>query len=420
MSQETEADAEGVDFALAAYREEGVWQVQELAARRAARPRRPRRRAAPLPRRRRRARPGRRSTRTSSCSSGSLGADGPAAALRRHRRRRVGARPLGRRAPRPAAARRRGRPGARRRPRPRRRPRHGRRWTWARCSTTSTSTPTRCSPTSPAGSASAGCSTRPSALTTACERPTPARGTPAMRAALDEARAALATGDVPIGAVVLDAGRRRRRPRPQPSARPTPTRPRTPRWSRCAQAAAARGRVAARRLHARGHPRAVHDVRRRDRARPGRPAGVRRLRRRRPAPSARCGTWSATAGSTTGPRWSAACSPRSARGAAARFFDGHRDRPAEPRADFRGAATGPVPSSAVACPSGLRSTPRKRVRVQDLRGFKSHRHRQVMSPDIPNAPDPRFGAFSRHHLAGRAADALIPQRVPRSGATMAP
>jgi putative tRNA adenosine deaminase-associated protein len=30
MSQETEADAEGVDFALVAYREEGVWQLQEL------------------------------------------------------------------------------------------------------------------------------------------------------------------------------------------------------------------------------------------------------------------------------------------------------------------------------------------------------------------------------------------------------
>ena len=37
----------------------------------------------------------------------------------------------------------------------------------------------------------------------------------------------------------------------------------------------------------------------------------------------------------------------------------------------------PVPSSAVACPSGLRSTPRKRVRVHALRGFKSHRHRHT-------------------------------------------
>ena len=31
----------------------------------------------------------------------------------------------------------------------------------------------------------------------------------------------------------------------------------------------------------------------------------------------------------------------------------------------------------MACPSGLRSTPRKRVRGQLLRGFKSHRHRQL-------------------------------------------
>ena len=30
MSEETEANAEGVDFALVAYREEGVWQVEEL------------------------------------------------------------------------------------------------------------------------------------------------------------------------------------------------------------------------------------------------------------------------------------------------------------------------------------------------------------------------------------------------------
>ncbi len=30
MSQETEANAEGVDFAVVAYREEGVWQVEEL------------------------------------------------------------------------------------------------------------------------------------------------------------------------------------------------------------------------------------------------------------------------------------------------------------------------------------------------------------------------------------------------------
>jgi putative tRNA adenosine deaminase-associated protein len=32
MSDETEANAEGVDFVLVAYREEGVWQLEELAA----------------------------------------------------------------------------------------------------------------------------------------------------------------------------------------------------------------------------------------------------------------------------------------------------------------------------------------------------------------------------------------------------
>ncbi|MEO5711001.1 MAG: tRNA adenosine deaminase-associated protein [Nocardioidaceae bacterium] len=32
MSQETEANTEGVDFVLVAYREEGVWQLQELEA----------------------------------------------------------------------------------------------------------------------------------------------------------------------------------------------------------------------------------------------------------------------------------------------------------------------------------------------------------------------------------------------------
>ena len=47
-----------------------------------------------------------------------------------------------------------------------------------------------------------------------------------------------------------------------------------------------------------------------------------------------------------------------------------------PPARFQARATPPVPSSAVACPSGLRSTPRKRVWVQAHRGFKSHRHRR--------------------------------------------
>ena len=36
MSQETEANAQGVDFAVVAYREEGVWQVEEVESEKAA------------------------------------------------------------------------------------------------------------------------------------------------------------------------------------------------------------------------------------------------------------------------------------------------------------------------------------------------------------------------------------------------
>ncbi|HLN77506.1 MAG TPA: hypothetical protein VK204_10720, partial [Nocardioidaceae bacterium] len=36
MSQEFEANTEGVDFVLVAYREEGLWQLQELEAEKAA------------------------------------------------------------------------------------------------------------------------------------------------------------------------------------------------------------------------------------------------------------------------------------------------------------------------------------------------------------------------------------------------
>ncbi len=56
MSQHDELDpngadgADGVDFALVAYTEEGVWQVQEVDPGMTGRPRRVRHRAAPLPR----------------------------------------------------------------------------------------------------------------------------------------------------------------------------------------------------------------------------------------------------------------------------------------------------------------------------------------------------------------------------------
>ena len=57
----------------------------------------------------------------------------------------------------------------------------------------------------------------------------------------------------------------------------------------------------------------------------------------------------------------------------------------------------PVPSPAVACPSGRRSTPRKRVRGQPLRGFKSHRHRQTDSgTPQQRCPGPAFRTRPLH------------------------
>ncbi len=51
-----------------------------------------------------------------------------------------------------------------------------------------------------------------------------------------------------------------------------------------------------------------------------------------------------------------------------------------PRDRFRPAPPSPVPFPAVACPSGLRRTPRKRLWVQAHRGFKSLRHRHAKQP----------------------------------------
>jgi hypothetical protein len=56
-----------------------------------------------------------------------------------------------------------------------------------------------------------------------------------------------------------------------------------------------------------------------------------------------------------------------------------------------------VPYSTVACPSGLRSTPRKRVRVYALRGFKTPRHRQ-QEAQTPGSPDRGDPAFDRSRL----------------------
>ena len=108
----------------------------------------------------------------------------------------------------------------------------------------------------------------------------PRRSSALMDVALDEARAALAHGDVPIGAVVvLTDDRRGRRPPATTSASTAATRPRTPRSSPSGPRRPARA-VAARRLHARRDARAVPDVRGRGRERPRLGAG--RVRRRRP------------------------------------------------------------------------------------------------------------------------------------------
>ena len=204
-----------------------------------------------------------------------------------------------------------------------RRPRHARHGHGASCSTTSTSTPTRCSPTWPRrlGLRRAR-STRLVGLTSRVSRPL------ADAAVSDDARCAPPST--------------RRAPRSSPatyrSARScsTPTATVIGRGHNVRErdgdptghaevvalraAAAARRRVAADRLHPRGHPRAVHDVRRRARAVARSTASSSGRTTTRPAPSARSGTSSATAGSTTAPRWSAGCSPTSAASPAGRFL----------------------------------------------------------------------------------------------------
>jgi uncharacterized membrane protein YeaQ/YmgE (transglycosylase-associated protein family) len=57
----------------------------------------------------------------------------------------------------------------------------------------------------------------------------------------------------------------------------------------------------------------------------------------------------------------------------------HQSEP-DDRTRFRGGHSPRVTFPAVACPSGLRSTPRKRVWVQAHRGFKSHRHPPTQNP----------------------------------------
>ena len=138
------------------------------------------------------------------------------------------------------------------------------RWTWPCCSTTSTSTPTRCSPTWPGAQASGRSSTRPSAS------PQPDHDGVVRRG---DARRA---GRGAHGGRIGRRTDRCCRARPHglgdrlvgtTSASATATRPATPSWSRSGPPRPPGG-VAADRLHPRRDPRALHDVRRRDRPLP--------------------------------------------------------------------------------------------------------------------------------------------------------
>ena len=82
------------------------------------------------------------------------------------------------------------------------------------------------------------------------------------------------------------------------------------------------------------------------------------------------------------------------------------DRP--PLTGFLTGPDPPVPSSAVACPSGLRRTPRKRLWVQAHRGFKSLRHRQ---PDGLR----QFGARIDRGCPGPGHPLLLPVVVASGG-----
>ena len=192
----------------------------------------------------------------------------------------------------------------------------------------------------------------------------------AMRLALEQAVAAGARGEVPVGAVVLGplgevlaaAGNDREAP---------PTRPRTPRCSPCGQAAARARRVAADRLHARRHAGALHDVRGRRRAGRGSTAIV-------------YGAVDDKAG------------------AVGSLWDVVRDRRLNHRPEvvmgvlaeecaaalkkFFAHSADPVSSSTVVSPSGRGRTPRKRVMGQLIRGFKSHHHRHSSGPPISRGP----------------------------------
>ena len=223
--------------------------------------------------------------------------------------------PGGRRPARAAPARRRRRPDpAGRRPRHPRRPGHQRHGAGRACATTAISTPTSCSATSRRGSASATRSTTSS--TPSSPEPVPTRQSPTPDAVREPMRLALDGGPRPADRV---RRRARRRARARCRRRCARLGRQRARGSRRPDRPRRGGRDPARRPSALGHWRlegctlvvtlepctmcagAIVLARLRRR-------GVRRVRRRRPARSGRCGTSCATGGSTTAPRWSAACS----------------------------------------------------------------------------------------------------------------
>ncbi len=119
------------------------------------------------------------------------------------------------------------------------------------------------------------------------------------------------------------------------------------------------------------------------RRRPVRPAGPRPRRRRRARPAAR------------------------------------RDRPRpalDPLIRFRAAPAASGTFPAVACPSGLRRTPRKRLWVQAHRGFKSLRHRQGPAESSPQtqrrkSQRRRSGIRIRVHRGGVVASPCCSRRT---------
>ncbi len=201
----------------------------------------------------------------------------------------------------------------------------------------------------------------------------------AMRLALDEARAAGATGDVPIGAVVLDpAGDVLARGHNVREAEGDPTGHAEVVALRAAARALGEWRLTGCTLVVTLEPCTMC-------------AGAAVLARvdrvvfgaydDKAGAAGRSGTSCATGGSTTGPRSSPASWPPSRAPCWTRSSPG--------RGRFSTCVRRPVISPAVACPSGRRCTTRNDVWGQTHRGFKSHRHRHVMSQDIADSPNPR-------------------------------